>query len=527
MKSFPEFESTFLDALQQERSDLQGLQGASEAQLSAWIEHLFQEYLGYSYKDFSRGEGMHIGAKGGKQLYTDLRIDILDNGLIFIECKRMGRLDSPEELKGAAGQLHSYIQAHLFEATTKPKTVLGVVTDGNRWVLMGFNKTHDFDTIAEWTFLTDDPRLIAQRLWLLAKPALAQPTSAVVEFLARRTLAEVLKKETKKLTKKVNDGLPDDGIISEALIAKWLRDAFSDPSTPPRLVPADSTTATGTEVGNDESERKRLRRSRVDIGVTLPDLIAAGLLTPPLKLFRKYKGQMVEATLLPDGKVEFRGVQYDTCSAAAEAARQAVVGRRMNTNGWDFWQYRDAAGKRLCLDDARKRLVKTKTGQHEQPDRQEPPEGEGLRLKFWQALLSRPKAKGTRHADIKPGEYVSIGAGSGVRGVPFSYAIGQHEGRVELFIDRGAEEGKQANKRIFDRLQEHKGEIEGAFGGALSWQPLEGKRACRIAYATTAGGYRSDEPKWPEIQDSMIEAMMRLEKALIPHLAKLQTELAS
>jgi hypothetical protein len=34
MQSFAEFESTFLGALQQERSDLQTLQGASEAQLT-------------------------------------------------------------------------------------------------------------------------------------------------------------------------------------------------------------------------------------------------------------------------------------------------------------------------------------------------------------------------------------------------------------------------------------------------------------------------------------------------------------
>jgi hypothetical protein len=49
MTSFAEFESAFLDALQQVRSDLQGLQAASEAQLSAWIQHLFQQYLGYTH----------------------------------------------------------------------------------------------------------------------------------------------------------------------------------------------------------------------------------------------------------------------------------------------------------------------------------------------------------------------------------------------------------------------------------------------------------------------------------------------
>ncbi len=86
MKSFPEFEATFLGVLQQERSELQGLQGSPEAQLSGWIEHLFRQYLGYAHwKEISRADGMTVGARGGKKLYPDLRIDIADNGLFFIE----------------------------------------------------------------------------------------------------------------------------------------------------------------------------------------------------------------------------------------------------------------------------------------------------------------------------------------------------------------------------------------------------------------------------------------------------------
>jgi predicted type IV restriction endonuclease len=154
----------------------------------------------------------------------------------------------------------------------------------------------------------------------------------------------------------------------------------------------------------------------------------------------------------------------------------------------------------------------------------EKPERYGIRKRFWEALLSRPKVKGTRHANIAPGEYSWMGAGSGVRGLPLNYAIGQDQGRVELWMDRGADQN-EANKRIFDRLHSQKKEIEGAFGGELSWQRLDDKRGCRIAHITTVGGYKSDESRWPEIQDAMIEAMTRLEKALASHLAKLKTEL--
>jgi hypothetical protein len=34
------------------------------------------------------------------------------------------------------------------------------------------------------------------------------------------------------------------------------------------------------------------------------------------------------------------------------------------------------------------------------------------------------------------------------------------------------------------------------------------------------GGYRSDESKWPEIQDAMVDAMIRLEQAVRPEIAK-------
>jgi len=160
------------------------------------------------------------------------------------------------------------------------------------------------------------------------------------------------------------------------------------------------------------------RRKKGRGGVTLADLISAGILTTPLNLFRKYKGQPLEATLLPDGKVEFRGVRYDTCSAAAEAARQAITGRRMNTNGWDFWQYRDGAGNRHCLDNAKRRIIKNKEGQPEPGDGQEQPEQFGLRKRFWVSLINRPKAKKTRHANLHPGESNWFAAGSGVRGLP-------------------------------------------------------------------------------------------------------------
>ena len=71
---------------------------------------------------------------------------------------------------------------------------------------------------------------------------------------------------------------------------------------------------------------------------------------------------------------------------------------------------------------------------------------------------------------------------SGVRGLPFVYTVKQQEGRVELWIDRGAGKAPE-NKRLFDWLEKRKEEIERAFGGKLSWERLESKQSCRIAGA--------------------------------------------
>lgn len=100
------------------------------------------------------------------------------------------------------------------------------------------------------------------------------------------------------------------------------------------------------------------KKPKKSVGVSLRDVIDAGLLNVPLKLTVHYKGRDLEAELLPDGTVEFQGNNYPSCSTAAEFARGTVTGRRMNTNGWTFWQYRNAAGDLVQLNTAREEYLK-------------------------------------------------------------------------------------------------------------------------------------------------------------------------
>lgn len=76
---------------------------------------------------------------------------------------------------------------------------------------------------------------------------------------------------------------------------------------------------------------------------------------------------------------------------------------------------------------------------------------------------------------------------------------------------------------IFDQLLAAQGEIERAFGGPLGWERLDDKRACRIR-ADLAEGTVRDQANWAAMQDRMIDAMIRLDRALRPRLDALSTQ---
>ena len=65
------------------------------------------------------------------------------------------------------------------------------------------------------------------------------------------------------------------------------------------------------------------------------------------------------------------------------------------------------------------------------------------------------------------------------------------EVRVELYFSRNSAD---ENAFAFERLLEKKDEIEKVFGETLDWQPLAGKKACRICLGKDFDGY--DQQNW-------------------------------
>ena len=145
----------------------------------------------------------------------------------------------------------------------------------------------------------------------------------------------------------------------------------------------------------------------------------------------------------------------------------------------------------------------------------------GIRKRWWSTLIERSAGVNKLHAHITPGEYSWIGASSGVRGLNLNYVVTQDECAAELYVDRG-KDAEEENKSIFDQLFANKAKIDEAFGETLSWERLEGKRACRIRHTQAGGGYRTPEAQWPALQETIIRDMDRLEKALRPYLKQLK-----
>ncbi len=145
-----------------------------------------------------------------------------------------------------------------------------------------------------------------------------------------------------------------------------------------------------------------------------------------------------------------------------------------------------------------------------------------LRNTWWSQLIERSAQRTRLHAHITPGDYSWIGVSAGYPGINYNYTVNQNARTAELYIDRGRG-GEEENRALFEQLLVNREAIETDFSGQLAWDALEGKRACRIRCALNDGGYRSPEELWGPLHDSQIDAMVRLDRVLKPHIRSLRT----
>ena len=146
------------------------------------------------------------------------------------------------------------------------------------------------------------------------------------------------------------------------------------------------------------------------------------------------------------------------------------------------------------------------------PDAIDRPDRHEARFAFWQALLARANEQSDLHARISASRFHWLGTRR--HGQWWNYVVLQDETRAELYID--APEAEE-NKALFDVLHAERLAIEGDFGGALSWQRLDDKRASRISF-TVPGGWVDDQT-WPSAIEETVSAMQRLYRTLSPRVA--------
>jgi hypothetical protein len=135
--------------------------------------------------------------------------------------------------------------------------------------------------------------------------------------------------------------------------------------------------------------------------------------------------------------------------------------------------------------------------------------------------LDKAKEKTKLHSGVTPNVYHYAGTGAGKAGIGYNYLITNKYAGCEIYIDKGREfEEPNLNKIRFDELYKNKAAIEKEFGGELAWERLDNKRASRIAVRFDGVGLK-DREQWDGIQDKMIDAMIRLERAFRDNIREL------
>jgi hypothetical protein len=140
------------------------------------------------------------------------------------------------------------------------------------------------------------------------------------------------------------------------------------------------------------------------------------------------------------------------------------------------------------------------------------------REEFWTSLLRLAKARSRLFSAVSPSRDSWISAGAGRSGLAYVFRARQHDSAVEFSIERASAE---ENAAAFESLQAHRAEVEAAFGDTLECQQRSGRRGSFwVGRNLELGRYRDPE-RWPELHEAMVDAMVRLDRAVRPHLDKL------
>jgi hypothetical protein len=150
------------------------------------------------------------------------------------------------------------------------------------------------------------------------------------------------------------------------------------------------------------------------------------------------------------------------------------------------------------------------------------PDPRALYVPFWEQLAERASRRPEHPFRVTARSGYYTGSGTGVGGVDLNYVILRDRARVHLFIHNGGDDGRARNRAIFDTLAADRHAIESAYGSELEWITPKGRIAAYGVQRWIELGGLDDRDHWADIQEAMIDAMIRLEQVMRPYLGRVR-----
>jgi len=304
--------------------------------------------LGWDIEDVEEVRGEFKRKKSDKPV--DYALLLLRTPRLFVEVKALGENLSERRW---ANQIMGYASVAGVEWV--------ILTNGDEYQIYNSHATVDVEEkLFRTVRISEEQSRPEETLWLLSKDQLKANRIEVLwtaHFVDRQVRSAV------------------EGLLGEAPDASLIRlVARKVPTVSRKDVKASLARARVhldfpvEEIETDESTREPDGEQPGDergADISLTDLIRVGLLTPPLKLEKDYKGRHLIARITKDGKVEFAGKVYNSLSVSAGMARDSVIGKPAGrkyhqTIGWTFWRFREADGRVRPVDELRKRFRSAK-----------------------------------------------------------------------------------------------------------------------------------------------------------------------
>jgi len=146
-------------------------------------------------------------------------------------------------------------------------------------------------------------------------------------------------------------------------------------------------------------------------------------------------------------------------------------------------------------------------------------ERDKVRYRFFEQLLANANQVTNIFNSVSPVGYQNwLNTGAGKAGIMWAFVAMKKTSRAEYFL---CHSDYEINKARFEKLLAQKYEIEQKFGEPLNWDFNDSRKQQYIRTVCPIGGL-DDEEKWADIQKDMVDRLVRLEKAIGPHIKLLK-----